>query len=141
MSQVTQGGTPGGVATKKIYEFIYDFTVQGGTVAALALTALNGPVPTAFIVTNAFLDVITALTGGAGTTGAVSLESAGDLVIATVVAGAPFSTTGRKVTIALPGTLATWIKTTAARTPTITFAVNPATAGRLHLYIEGFQGE
>ncbi len=138
---MTMGGVPDVGARKRIYEFIYDFTVQGGAQSALALTALNGVIPAKFVITNAFLDVISGFTGGAGSTAALAVESAGDLVAATIVAGAPFSTTGLKVTIALPGTLATWIKTTVARTPTLTFAVTNGTAGRFHLFIEGFLSE
>lgn len=127
--------------SKSTYEFIYDFAVQGGAQSALVMSAVNGPVPAKFIIQNACMDVITGFTGGGGCTGAVAVESANDLVIATIVAGAPFSTTGTKVTIALLGTVATWIKTTVARTPTMTFAVANATAGRCHLFIEGFQSE
>lgn len=126
---------------KKVYEFLWDFAVLGGATAAIPFTAFDGPIPSKFIISSAVLDVITGLTGGAGSTGAVSVESANDLVLATVVAGAPFSTTGAKVTIVLPGTLSTWIKTTAARTPAITFAVNAATAGKIRLFIEGYQSE
>lgn len=141
MSLVTQGGTPGGVASKKIYEFVYDFAVLGGAVAAIPLTALNGAIPAAFVITNAFVDVQTLIAGAAGTAAALSVEGANDLVSATIVAGAPWSATGLKVTIVLPATLALWIKTSQARTPAFTPSVHVVTAGKFHLFIEGFQSE
>lgn len=125
---------------KRTYEFIYDFATLGGAQATIPMTAVNGAIPAKFIVQNAALDIITGFTG-VTCTGAISIESAGDLVVATIVAGAPFSTTGPKVTLALMGTIGQWVKTTVARTPTITFALANATAGRCHLFCEGFQSE
>lgn len=129
----TLGGQP-----KAIYQFVWDFAVLGGTVGSIPLTQINGPLPNNFIIQNASMDVITGLTGGAGATGAVtSGQVANDLVIATLVAGAPFSTAGPKVTIPLLGTVATWIKTTAQRSPALVIAVNAFTAGKFNLFVEG----
>lgn len=62
---------------------------------------------------------------------------AGDLVIASVVTGPPWSTTGFKVTVPLLGTLATWIKTTQSRVPALVVGVAALTAGKCNLYVEG----
>lgn len=128
----------GNGAAKSIYQFTWDFAVNGGAVSSIPLTQINGPLPNNLIIQNASMDIISALTGGAGATGAVtSGQAANDLVIATLVAGAPFSTTGPKVTIPLLGTVATWVKTTAQRSPALVVAVNAFTAGKFNLWIEG----
>lgn len=126
-------------AAKSVFQFTYDFTVNGGGTGSIPLTQINGPLPNNFVIQNAFIDVISGLTGGAGATGAVtSGQGAGDLVIATVIAGAPFSTAGPKITISLLGTIATWIKTTAQRSPALVVAVNAVTAGKFNLFVEGY---
>jgi len=123
---------------KSIYQFVYSFADLGGATGSIPLTQINGPLPNNFVVQNAFIDVISGLTGGAGSTGALTTgQSAGDLVIATVIAGAPFSTTGPKVTVPLLGTIATWIKTSAQRSPALVVAVNAVTAGKFNLWVEG----
>lgn len=130
---VTAPGAP-----KSIYQFQWDFSVLGGATGSIVLTQINGPLPNNFLIQNASMDVITGLTGGAGATGAVSSgQAANDLVVATIVAGAPFSTTGPKITLPLLGTVATWIKTTAQRSPALVIAVNAFTAGKFNLWIEG----
>jgi hypothetical protein len=125
-------------AAQSSFKFVYDFTVNGGSTGSIPLTQINGPLPTNFIIQNAFIDVISGLTGGAGSTGALtSGQGAGDLVVATLIAGVPYSTTGVKVTIPLLGTIATWIKTSAQRSPALVVAVNAVTAGKFNLWIEG----
>jgi hypothetical protein len=60
---------------------------------------------------------------------AISLEGANDLVAATVVSGAPYSTTGRKSVIPAATGL-TSVKTTVARALVATIAVGTVTAGK-----------
>jgi hypothetical protein len=128
----------GNGAPKSVYQFVWDFAVLGGAVGSIPLTQINGPLPNNFMIQNACLDVITGMTGDIGATGAVtSGQGANDLVVATVVAGAPFSTTGPKVTLPLLGTIATWVKTTAQRSPALVIAVNAFTAGKFNLWVEG----
>lgn len=128
----------GNGAASSLYQFQYDFTVLGGAVSSIPLTQVNGPLPNNFLIQNSCLDIVTGLTGGAGATGAVtSGQVANDLVVATIVAGAPFSTTGPKVNIPLLGTVATWIKTTAQRSPALVIAINAFTAGKFNLFITG----
>lgn len=127
-----------GLGLKSIYKFIYDFSVLGGATGSIPLTQTDGPLPASFVVQNVFIDVLSGLTGGVGATGAITTgQAAGDLVIATIVAGAPFSTTGLKVTVSLLGTIATWVKTTAERSPALVIAVNAVTAGKFNLMVEG----
>jgi len=125
-------------AAKSTFQFVYSFADLGGATGSIPLTQINGPLPANFLIQNSFIEVISGLTGGAGATGALTTgQSAGDLVVATLIAGAPFSTTGVKVTIPLLGTIATWVKTSAQRSPALVVAVNAVTAGKLNLWIEG----
>jgi hypothetical protein len=126
-------------SAKSAFQFVYDFSVLGGATGSIPLTQTNGPLPTNFVIQNAFVDVISGLTGGAGSTGALTTgQGAGDLVVATIVAGAPWSTTGLKITIPLLGTVATWIKTSAQRSPALVVGVNAVTAGKFNLIVEGY---
>lgn len=128
------GGQP-----KAIYQFTYDFAVNGGAQGSINLTQINGPLPSNFVIQNALVDVITALgSGGAATAALTTGQSAGDLQTATVAAGAPWSSAGMKATTILLGTIATQIKTTAQRTPALVVAIADLNAGKLNLFIEGF---
>src|SRR5438552_2812540 len=147
MSRTFYGNTTGTVAgtnwqagwPKKTYQFVYDFSVNGGVAGTIALTQLDGPLPNTFVLQNSFLDVITPL-GSAGlalaavTTG----QGAGDLVVAGAFSIAPFSTTGPKVTIPLLGTINTWIKMTADRSPALVVSIANLNAGKLNLFCEGY---
>lgn len=128
---------PGGVP-KAVYQFVYDFAVLGGAQASIPLTQLNGALPNNFVIQNAFLDVLTPLTGALAVAAVTTGQAANDLVVATVIAGAPFSAGGVKVTIPLIGTIATWIKTTAQRSPAIVISVANVTAGKFNLFLEGY---
>lgn len=128
-----------GVGVKKTYKYTFDFAVLGGAVSAIVMTAPDGALPNNFIVQNAFIDVITGFTGAANCELALSTgQGAGDLVASAVVTGAPWSTATREVTIPLLGTISTWIKTTAARSPVATITVAAVTAGKFNLFIEGY---
>ena len=121
----------------KTYRGEYSFAVDGGAIGAIPLRASpgsQGPIPTGSIILEAFLDVTTGFTTGTAATLALSVEGANDLVSATVVSGAPYSTTGLKATLPV-FTAATMIKTTAERSPTGTIAVGTITAGVLALVI------
>lgn len=133
----------GGFGNKVTYVYEYDFAVDAGAVGTITLrtpgqtVGQTGPViPVGFILSNAYLDVITALTG-ATSTQAISVQTAGDIVAATVVTGAPYSTVGIKATVPV-WTAATAIKMTASRSPTVAIAVAGTTAGKWRLYIEGY---
>lgn len=126
-------------SAKQTFMFSYDFATLGGGTGTIDLTAHDGPLPDDFIIQNAFIDVITPLTSGGAATGALTTgQGAGDLVAATAVAGAPWSSTGQKVTIPLLGTIGTWIKTTDERDPALVIATADLTAGAFNLLIEGY---
>jgi hypothetical protein len=110
----------------------YDFAVDGGAIGTITLRGsgpLGGTVPNGAVVLGGYIEIDTGFTTGSAATMALQIEGAGDLQAATVVSGAPFSTTGRKnVTPAFTG--ATSIKTTAARALTAVIATGTVTAGK-----------
>lgn len=103
----------------------YDFAVDTGSIGAHDLTGESLPA-NAYIL-GGFLEVDTVLAGATATM-ALSAEGAGDLSAATVVTGAPYSTTGRKSIIPV-FTGASIVKTTAARKIVGTIATAAVTAG------------
>ncbi len=108
----------------------FDFAVDGGAVGAITLRSAEGNViPAGSVVTGGYIEVDTAFTSGGSATVALSVEGAGDLQAAAAVSGAPFSSTGRK-SIVPAGTGATSVKTTAARSLTLTVATAALTAGK-----------
>ena len=125
-------------------KFQYDFAVDGGVAGAITLRAVDGlgPLPTKFIVQNAIIDMITALTsGGAATVSLTTGEGAADLQAATLVSNPPWSTLGLAATTVILGTLATQIKLTAQRSPSITIAIADLTAGKVNVFIQGVQSD
>ena len=117
----------------------YDFAVDGGAIGAITLRAtsedsLGNLVPNGAVILGGYIEVDTLFTTGTGATMAISLEGANDLIAATVVSGAPYSTTGRKSLIPV-FTGATTIKTTAARSLVATIAVGTVTAGKMRVVI------
>ena len=110
----------------------YDFAVDGGAIGAIAMRGSGSggsQVPAGSVVLGGYIEIDTLFTTGTAATMAISLEAANDIQTATVVSGAPFSTTGRKsITEAFTG--ATTIKTTVARTLTATIATGTVTAGK-----------
>lgn len=110
----------------------YDFAVDGGAIGAITMRGggpLGGYIPNGSTVLGGYIEIDTLFTTGSAATAAISIEGANDLQTATVVSGAPYSTTGRKsITPAFTG--ATAVKTTAARQLTLTIAVGTVTAGK-----------
>lgn len=124
---------------KKTFQFTYDFSVNGGAQGSIALTQIDGPLPNTFVLQNSFIDVVTPLgSGGLALAAVTTGQGAGDLVVATLFSGAPFSTTGPKVTIPLLGTIATWLKMTANRSPALVVSIADVNAGRFNLFCEGY---
>lgn len=117
----------------------YDFAVDGGAVSTITLrsaagASLGNTIPTGAVVTGGYIEVDTIVTSGGAATLGVNVEAAGDLLTATVVSGAPWSSTGRKsVTPVFTG--ATTVKTTAARAITVTVAVAALTAGKFRVVL------
>ena len=111
----------------------YDFAVDGGAIGTITLRGDN-TIPNNSYILGGFIEVDTAVTSGGAATLGVNSEAAGDVLTATVVSGAPWSTTGRKsVTPVFTG--ATSLKTTAARAVTVTVAVATLTAGKFRVVL------
>lgn len=113
----------------------YDFDDAGGVIGTIYLP--HDPLPVGAVVTNSYMDVLTVPTSGGAATIAVQIEAADDILAATVISGAPWSSTGRKDTDAPePGTESGYIKTTELRQLAIVIAVADLTAGRFKVIIE-----
>lgn len=144
---LNDSGTPDGTtwksgAVKETYIFTYDFSINGGAIGSIQLTQNSGSLPDKFVVQNVTIDMITALgSSGASTSAITTGQGAGDLVAATLVVSAPFSTIGQKATLVLPATASSFIKTTASRSPSLVVAVANLNAGKFKLFVEGFQSE
>lgn len=110
----------------------YDFAVDGGAIGAITLRSTgsnSNQIPAGAVITGGYLEIDTLFTTGTAATMAINVEAAGDIVAATVVSGAPYSTTGRK-SIIPAGTGATTVKTTVQRSIVATIATGTVTAGK-----------
>ena len=113
----------------------YDFAVDGGAISTITLrssNSLGNHVPAGSVITGGYVEVDTQLTSGGAATIGVNVEAAGDL-LAAATAVATY-TTGRKSLIPV-GTGASTVKTTVARSLTITVAVAALTAGKLRVVV------
>lgn len=110
----------------------YDFAVDGGAIGSITLRptgGYDGVIPAGSVILGGYLEIDTGFTTGSAATLAITAEAAGDIIAATVVSGAPYSTTGRKSLIP-QGPGATSVKTTVARSLVATIAVGTITAGK-----------
>ena len=127
-----------GTQLLKAYKGEYDFAVDGGAISTIVLRgsagAGAGSIPAGSVVLGGYVEIDTLFTTGTGATAALSVEGAGDCVAATIVSGAPYSTTGRKSIIPV-FTGATTLKTTVDRSPTIAIATGTITAGKGRLVV------
>jgi hypothetical protein len=128
-----------GSVTKHVAKFTYDFGTQAG--AAGNITMVGDPLPDNAIIWDGVMDVILAPTGAGGTTLAVSIQAANDLVTAAAVAGAPWSTADTMIALVPVGVVAHAIKLTAARSPYVTIGTHDLTAGRIIVIIEYYLSE
>ena len=119
----------------KVWIGEYDFAIDGGAISTITLRSESGPIPINAVVQGGYNEVLTAFTTGSAATAALQVEAANDLQTATVVSGAPYSTTGQKSIVPV-FTGATAIKTTVARSPAIVIATGTITAGKLRLVLE-----
>lgn len=104
----------------------YSFATDGGAIGDIVISS-TGLIPANAYITGGFMQVDTAPTG-AGASVAVKVEGAADIVASAAISGAPWSTTGFK-DIVPDSTGSTVVKTTAARSITITVADVALTAG------------
>jgi hypothetical protein len=123
-----------GSRNPKAWTGYYDFAVDGGAMTTITLRSDDGPLPIGSYVTGGLLDVTTQFTTGTSATGALTVEGANDLVSATIVSGAPFSTTGQK-DIVPDATGSTALELTAARNPALVVGTGTITAGAFKLVL------
>jgi hypothetical protein len=124
---VPQGGG------KEVY--LFDVALMSGEVGLYSLR--GNPLPQGAILTNSYIQVITALTSTNSTSNvAVSVEAAGDIATA-AVSGAPWSTTGLKDTVnPEPGLESSYIKTTVIRWPSVAITVEKLLTGKFQVVLE-----
>lgn len=122
-----------GTSRTKTLEAVYDFAVDGGATSTITLRSdgtFGNTVPAGAVVTGGFIDVSSSCLSGSGTM-ALNLEGAGDILAAVGQAGL---TAGRKSVVpAFTG--ATTVKTTAARSLTVTIATAAFTAGSFRVVL------
>ena len=114
---------------ERVVKAQYDFATLGGAVGDISLGVV---IPVDAIITDVVIDVLTAPTSGGAATIAVKAQTAADLLAATAIA----SVTGILQGVPTAGTIASAIKTTAARTVTITVAVAALTAGKFNVLVK-----
>lgn len=133
---VIETGLQEGALTRsgfQVYRGDYSFAVDGGAVSTIALTG-GTIIPSGAILLAAYIEVVTPPTSGGAATIAVQVESAGDVQAAAAVSGAPWSTTGVKLSSARTFAAAP-VKTTAARDISIVIATATLTAGAFRVYV------
>lgn len=115
-----------------LYRADYSFAADGGAIGTIALSGATG-IPSGSLICAAYIDVRTALTGGAATV-ALQIESAGDVQAAAAISGAPWSTTGVKLSSARTFAAAPII-TTADRDVSAVIAAATVSAGAFRVYV------
>jgi hypothetical protein len=123
-----------GSSRPKAWTGYYDFDVDGGAMTTITLRSNDGPLPVGSYVYGGVLDVTAGFTTGTSATGALTVEGANDIVSATIVSGAPFSTTGQK-DIVPDATGSTAVQLTAARSPALVVGTGTITAGAFTLVL------
>ncbi len=132
--RLSEGTAAYGTGTVKTYRADYSFAADGGAVSTIALSGTTG-IPLGAVILSAYIDVTTALTSGGAPTVALQIESAGDVQAAVAISGAPWSTTGLKLSSARTRAAAP-VATTAARDVSAVIATAALTAGAFRVYVE-----
>ena len=135
VSEHSVGVKPGGDARKRQAVYDYVFSRDGGAVGSFKL---RGPVlPLNAIITDAYIDVVTALAGGGSATVGLGFESTTDINAEDAISGVPWSTTGQKDADAgpEPGTESGYIKLTSAIGLQITIGTAALTDGQFFVYV------
>jgi hypothetical protein len=109
----------------------YDFAVDGGAVGTITLRGQG--VPAGATVLGGYIEVFTPLTSGGAATAAAQVEGAGDLLAASVITGAPWSTAGRKSLA--PAFGSALVRATTARAVQLVVAVAALTAGKFDVML------
>lgn len=126
---------PYGGAAFKAARGDYDFAKDGGAIGNVNLIgSVVPPLPAGAIILGGFIEIDTVLTSGGAATVALQSEAAGDLLAAAAIAGAPWSSLGRK-SILPAFTGASAVKTTAARDLVMVIAAAALTAGKFKVVV------
>jgi hypothetical protein len=120
-----------GTRAEKTWAGSYDFAVDGGAVSTITLRSNDGPIPLGAVITDGYVDVTSSVLSATGTI-ALTAEGAGDIVAAV---GQASWTAGRK-SVVPAGTGVTAVKTTAARSPSMTIGTAVFTAGAFTLVLK-----
>ena len=127
-----------GLLPFRVARATYDFAVKGG---AQGTISLGVTIPQYAIVCGGFVQVNTLLTAGGGGTGALQALAANDLITATVVAGAPWSSIGLKAITPKANTPeSTGIYMSAAGAISFVIATADVTAGKFTVFVYYVQG-
>lgn len=116
----------------RVASYVYDFSVQGGAIGTVTLTAERGQIPNNAIIWSGCIDRLTTLTSSGSATIALQANTAGDLLAATAFGG--FTAPGRSAIIPV-GSAASSVKTTAIRDVQLTIATAALTAGRFRVIL------
>lgn len=128
-------GQAGYIGRPKVAVFRYDFAVDGGVVGPITLRG-EYPLPVGAIVTDSLLIVDTLVTGGAGATVSLDLQTAADLKAAATLATAPaLDTAGAKRLTAMDADTAVITVASTAKSVVATVAVNALTAGKFRVLV------
>ena len=115
-------------------KWTYSFAVNGGAQGTIAMTGDTLPVNA--VVVGGILDVTTPVTGG--TTIAIQLQAANDIISAAADSGAPWSTTGVKAIVPVWTAATTKKVASSAKTPSLVVTVANITAGVFNLHLMYF---
>lgn len=110
----------------------YSFATHGGAISSIAI----GKLPAGATVIGGYMNVETAPVGAGASIG-ITIESAGDAVAVAAIAGAPWSTTGKKAIVPKRNTPeSTSFTTTVDRDILFVISAVPLTAGKVQLHLE-----
>lgn len=129
----------GGLGVLRVARFLFDASVVANQAVGAHGTGVT--LPAHAIVVGGFVDVNTAFTGEANASLAIHVQTANDIITASAVSGAPYSTIGRKAITPKANTPeSTSVKASEAREITCTVGTAALTAGKLTGYLYYVEG-
>jgi hypothetical protein len=132
-------GDGDGLGVLRVARATFDLGVAGNRTAEAHASDVE--LPANAIVVGGVMEVNTAVTGESNATLAVSILNANDIQTAAAVAGAPWSTTGRKAIVPKANTPeSTGIKLTAAKKITFTVGTAALLTGKVTVYLYFIEG-
>lgn len=116
-----------------VVKVTYDFSVSGGAIGTINLSALNAKIPSGAILRQCGVNVLTTVTSGGSATLAFGMNSSTDILAASAYTS--FTSTAMIATNPT-GATASWIKASADRRLTLTIGTAALTAGKLDVYCD-----